>query len=114
MSDETALHYGSLDADLQPYAAYFVNAVRAAGVPLVLISGRRSSATNVSVGGAERSLHLYGLALDVQVVGYRREDIPLAWWLVLGNFWESMGGRWGGRFTPADLNHFDAGYAVEV
>jgi hypothetical protein len=114
MSDETSLHWGSLDSALQPYAAYFVNAVRAAGVPLVIISGRRSAATNQAVGGAERSLHLYGFAFDVQVVGYRREDIPLNWWYALGSFWEAMGGRWGGRFDPPDVNHFDAGYSVEV
>jgi len=114
MNDETSIHYGSLDADLQPYAAYFINAVRAAGVPLVLISGRRSSATNQTVGGAARSLHLYGFAFDVQVVGYRREEIPLAWWARLGIFWESIGGRGGGRFSPPDLNHFDAGYPAQV
>lgn len=111
MTDETAVHWRSLDPALRPYAAYFVNAVRAAGVPLVLISGRRRSSPNQAVGGAERSLHLYGFAFDVQVLGYRREDIPAQWWARLGRFWEAMGGRWGGRFDSPDVNHFDVGYS---
>lgn len=109
MTDATPVHYASLDPALQPYVAYFVNAVRAAGVPLVLISGRRSAVTNREVGGAERSLHLYGWAFDVQVLGYRREQLPFEWWEQLGAFWEGMGGRWGGRFDPPDVNHFDGG-----
>jgi hypothetical protein len=114
MTDETAVHLRSLDPGFAPYAVYLINAARAAQVPLVAISGRRSSATNREVGGAERSLHLYGLAFDVQVLGYSREQIPLWWWLAAGQFWEAMGGRWGGRFSPPDVNHFDAGFAVEV
>lgn len=114
MTDETALHWRSLDAALQPHAAYFVNAVRAAGIPLVLISGRRSAAANREVGGAERSFHLFGHAFDVQVLGYRREEIPYEWWEILGRFWEAMGGRWGGRFESLDVNHFDSGSAPVV
>jgi len=114
MTDETALHLRSLDPGLAPYAVYLINAARAAQVPLVAISGRRSAAANREVGGAERSLHLYGHAFDVQVLGYRVDQIPLWWWLELGRFWEAMGGRWGGRFSPPDLNHFDAGLGVDV
>lgn len=112
--DETAVHLRGLAPDLQPYAVYFINAARAAGVPLVIISGRRSAAVNREVGGAERSLHLYGYAFDVQVLGYRREQVPLWWWRAAGEFWERMGGRWGGRFSTVDVNHFDAGYQAEV
>lgn len=110
--DPTAQYLGGLDPDFAPYVLYFINAARQAGVPLVIISGRRSSTINREVGGAERSLHLYGFAFDTQVQGYTREQIPLAWWQALGVFWESMGGRWGGRFNPPDVNHFDAGYAA--
>lgn len=112
--DPTLTHWGSLDPEFQPYVAYFINAARAAGVPLVIIGGRRNAIVNREVGGAERSLHLYGLAFDTQVQNYTRDQVPLQWWLALGQFWESMGGRWGGRFNPPDVNHFDVGYAAQV
>lgn len=112
--DETATHLGTLDAGFQPFVIYFVNAVRAAGVPLIVISGRRSALTNQAVGGAERSLHLYGFAFDVQVMGMGRDALPERFWTILGVFWESMGGRWGGRFDPPDVNHFDAGFSARV
>lgn len=112
--DPTLTHWNSLDPGFQPYVAYFLNAARAARYPLVIISGRRSSTLNAEVGGAERSLHLYGLAFDVGFQSYRREQVPLVYWQNLGIFWESMGGRWGGRFSTPDVNHFDAGYTVEV
>lgn len=114
MIDETSVHVGGLAPDFLPFAVYLVNAARAAGVPLVVISGRRSAAANREVGGAERSLHLYGYAIDVQVLGWRVDQIPLWWWESLGIFWESMNGRWGGRFNPPDVNHFDAGFTVRV
>jgi hypothetical protein len=109
MTDETAVHLGSLDRRFAPYAFYFVSAARRAGIPLLVISGRRSSSENVEVSGAPRSLHLQGLAIDVQVLGYHRSDIPFAWWEHLGVFWEALGGRWGGRFVDEDINHFDVG-----
>lgn len=109
MSDETATLIRSLAPEIQPYAVHFVNALRNAGVPATIISARRSAATNREVGGADRSRHLYGLAFDLQIVGYQRAEIPWWWWQVLGNYWEAMGGRWGGRFDRADVNHFDSG-----
>lgn len=37
-------------------------------------------------------------------------------WAILGGYWETMGGRWGGRFGVApgeintdEMNHFDLG-----
>lgn len=84
-----------------------VNAARDAGVPLIIISGRRSTAHNERVGGAPASWHLQGLAFDVQVQGYRVADIPEWWWSELGAVGESLGLRWGGRFASPDLNHFD-------
>lgn len=53
----------------------------------------------------ERSWHVLGRAIDLELVGglpaYQR----------LGEFWESMGGTWGGRWTVAyppngDFQHF--------
>lgn len=112
--DETLVHLRGLDPRFSPYAFYFVSAARRAGIPLLVISGRRSSAENIEVGGAPRSLHLHGLAIDVQIQGYHVYDIPLSWWEHLGLFWEALGGRWGGRFVDEDLNHFDAGLPPEL
>lgn len=109
MPDETLLHLRSLEGWFQPYAYALVNAARGAGVPLLVISGRRSPGANESVSGAARSLHLVGQAFDVQVSGYARDDLPWWWWQTLGQYWEAMGGRWGGRFSTPDVNHFDSG-----
>lgn len=107
--DATESLLESLDPNFYPYAWYFVAVCRSAGIPLIVISARRDAALNKRVGGAVRSMHLVGQAIDVQVEGYRTDQIPFAWWERLGSFWEALGGRWGGRFDPPDLNHFDSG-----
>ena len=104
----------SLQPFLQPYVVNLVNAVRQEGIPLMVLSGRRNANVNAEVGGAERSLHLYGLAFDLQVEGYRRDEVHPYFWQYLGEWWESVGGRWGGRFSAPDVNHFDVGVAAVV
>jgi len=100
----------SLDERLQPYASYFVQIARYYDIPLVIISGRRERPIADRYGNvAANSAHLRGLGFDVQVVGLAVDDLPWAWWLALGEFWEGLGGRWGGRFLLPDVNHFDAG-----
>ncbi len=111
MSDETLVHLRSLDPRFAPYAFFLVAAARRAGIPLIVISGRRRSPITDRYGNiAERSLHLQGLAIDVQVEGYQVADLPYWWWQSLGEWWEALGGRWGGRFVHVDLNHLDAGW----
>lgn len=56
--------------------------------------------------GVANSLHCRRLAIDINlfrrgVYLSRSED-----YLPLGEFWESIGGAWGGRFKRADGNHF--------
>ncbi len=86
-----------------------MNWIRDNGFPVVIISGRRSSDTNRSVGGAPNSRHLTGRAVDLQVVGYTRDQIP-DFWRFVGEVAEGyLGLRWGGRFNPPDVNHFDFG-----
>jgi hypothetical protein len=109
ISDETEVLIEQLEPGFQPYALHLVQQLRLAGIPAMVISARRSSSVNQAVGGATRSLHLYGRAVDLQIAGYTRDQVPLWWWEALGQFWESMGGRWGGRFSPPDVNHFDDG-----
>lgn len=110
--DPTETLLRDLDEDLLEPAVRLVNAARAARVPLIIISGRRSVAVNTDVGGAFRSQHLHGRAIDVQVMGYRREQIPGWWWNQLGAYGEWLGLRWGGRFQTRDVNHFDLGLSV--
>jgi len=110
MYDPTQEKLNTLDPDLAYRAYLLVQAAREAGIPLMVISGRRSDDLNARVGGAAHSLHLRGQAFDVQVAGYRVEDIDRSWWLMLGNWVEvNLGLRWGGRFSTPDVNHFDAG-----
>lgn len=116
MNDETEAIIDELHPAIQRHAIVLVTAVREAGIPLVLISGRRSPARNVAVGGALTSMHLQGLAFDASVVRidagrivghYPREAIA-PFWRVVGEWAEAnLGLRWGGRFTPPDINHFD-------
>jgi hypothetical protein len=115
--DQTQAHLDSLDETIIAQAYTMVIAAREAGIPLTIISGRRTSGYNAEIGGAPRSYHLDGLAFDVGVWGYTREQIPYWWWERLGAWGEqTLNLYWGGRFThgaiglpPArDVNHFDA------
>jgi len=107
--DNSMVFVNTLQPFLRPYVIALVNGIRAEGIPLQVISARRNANVNQEVGGAERSLHLYGLAFDLQVEGYRREEVHPYFWQYLGEWWESVGGRWGGRFSAPDVNHFDTG-----
>lgn len=114
MTDETPEHIRSLQPGFQPYAVWFINALRYAGIPAIVISSRRDPAKNREVGGAARSLHLTGQAIDIAfypdwLTREQLNAIPWWWWEHLGRLWELAGGRWGGRFQPPDVNHFDSG-----
>lgn len=50
-----------------------------------------------------RSLHNYRLAFDMVVKTPEQQAL-------LGEIWESVGGRWGGRFN--DEVHFDSGATI--
>lgn len=68
--------------------------------------GRVSEAANAADGGHKNSLHLIGLAQDWnlykdQIWLTNTEDH-----LPLGEYWESIGGTWGGRFKKPDGNHY--------
>ena len=110
--DPTPGKIAGLDRAFGRRVVGFVNLVRSAGVPLVVISGYRTLAQNRHVGGAPRSRHLYGRAVDVQVLGFTRDQIPLSWWQALGRVGESFGLRAGVFFRRPDPNHFDDGGVV--
>lgn len=107
--DSSMMHINTLEPFLRPYAVAMVNGLRENGIPAMIISGRRNAHLNREVGGAETSLHLRGLAFDVQIEGFQRAELHPYFWQSIGEWWESLGGRWGGRFTPKDVNHFDTG-----
>lgn len=102
-----------LIADLQPETAirawWLIYSARRAGIPMFILSGRRSYTTNRDAGGASKSYHLSGRAFDVAVLGHQRDEIAPEWWQEVGEFAEvHLGLTWGGRFRSPDVNHFDS------
>ena len=77
---------------------------------LWIISGYRSPRLQLDVNPlAPNSLHTRcpSLAVDLRVGDLPASLTPLEFWEFLGRIWGILGGRWGGRFTPPDVNHFD-------
>lgn len=97
------------------------------GLKLVRLEWLRSSAQqaiNVAKGLSEtmESDHCVGLASDFCFLGDILDDGKINWDLEryrpLGEYWESLGGRWGGRFGQKqgkagklgwDCGHFEYG-----
>lgn len=80
------------------------------GYELTLGEAQRSQAqadANARSGaGISKSLHLKRLAIDLNLF---KDGIYLtdsAVHLPLGEYWESLGGSWGGRFSRPDGNHY--------
>jgi len=83
---------------------------------MFIISGHRSPELQLIVNpAAPRSLHTYcpSLAADLRVGDKPASATPASTWFWLGQRWEFIGHRWGGRFRPPDLNHFDLGRAFD-
>lgn len=104
----------TLQPELQPAAVWLINQLRAAGLPAIVVSARRSAAVQkrlIEAGRttATRSLHLSGSAIDVGFASVPTSRVPPDWWSYAGSLWESAGGRWGGRFSTPDVVHFDSG-----
>lgn len=77
---------------------------------LSIISGHRSRFLQAQINPlAPQSLHTRcpSLAADLRVGDVRASVTPVALWEKLGRIWGTLGGRWGGRFSPPDNNHFD-------
>ncbi|RQM39124.1 M15 family metallopeptidase [Erwinia psidii] len=56
--------------------------------------------------GIARSLHTQRLAVDFNLFINGEYRTDSAAYLPLGEYWESIGGSWGGRFKQPDGNHF--------
>lgn len=110
----------SLHPDLQPYAEWFVQQLVGAGLNPQITSVRRSTAKQAALYAAYKSgksrlpaappgtsKHEKGLAFDLVIPSLRGLSVKqmTARMLPIGQLWESMGGRWGGRFN--DPVHFE-------
>lgn len=78
-----------------------------AGTPLVRLEWMRDQATQrvLVARGASKTMdskHLQGLASDFCFIDDLLDDGKLNYeaeqYRVIGEFWESLGGKWGGRF----------------
>lgn len=56
--------------------------------------------------GIANSLHTQRLAVDFNLFIDNQYQTDSATYKPLGEFWESLGGTWGGRFSKPDGNHF--------
>lgn len=56
--------------------------------------------------GIANSLHTQRLAVDFNLFVNGQYQTDSAAYKPLGEFWESLGGAWGGRFSRPDGNHF--------
>jgi len=77
---------------------------------LWIISGYRSAASQRALNpSVTKSFHTRcpSLAADLRVGDQPASITTQEIWAFLGTRWESLGGRWGGRFSPPDPNHFD-------
>jgi len=111
--DATLRHLEALSPDIQQAAWYLVYWVRVAGFPLQVTASVRTRSEQETLrrsgfSSTLRSKHLVGQAFDVDIHGFARDQVPLWFWEELGHFGESLGFRWGGRWTdPFDPGHFE-------
>ena len=77
----------------------FTSTLRSYGEQAQLYAGRAGNPYPVAVPGTSK--HEQGLAFDAVIT-------PASWQVLAGAWWESIGGRWGGRFHRYDPVHFEA------
>lgn len=66
----------------------------------------QAKANAIRGAGIANSLHIQGLAVDFNLFINGQYQRDTAAYARLGEYWESIGGTWGGRFKRADGNHF--------
>lgn len=109
--------------DFWRMVAKLINRAEVLGTPIFITEWLRTweqQATLVARGAAKtmNSKHLKGLAVDVVFLADVKDDHKVNFsadkYRSLGEFWEEMGGRWGGRFgdNPATekIEGWDAGH----
>lgn len=60
--------------------------------------------------GIANSLHRQRLAVDFNLFINGEYQTDSAKYKRIGEYWESIGGAWGGRFSKPDGNHFSLAY----
>lgn len=88
----------------RPYFDALLARAESWGMQPVIGDALRTCADQAATSQIDRSWHVFGRAVDLQLRGadaYRR----------LGEWWESVGGTWGGRWTvtyppDGDFQHF--------
>jgi hypothetical protein len=62
-----------------------------------------------TTGHIDNSFHYKRLAIDLNLFKDGKYLTKTSDHLILGEFWESIGGTWGGRFKRKDGNHYSWG-----
>lgn len=113
MADQTLQRIRELVPEMQDAAVAHINALRAAGLPAVILQSKRSQAQQRAYVKAGKSLtlrskHLIGRAYDIGWLGVQTRDVPMEWWDYGGEVGEALGLKWGGRFKRlVDKPHFE-------
>ena len=89
------------------------------GLPAVITSALRTQAQQEAlyaqgrttpgaiVTWTLRSKHLTGHAFDIDMLGHTPASVPREVWDWCGRVGEALGLAWGGRWSVADLRHFE-------
>lgn len=115
MNDPTPAQLATLSPRMAEIAAEIINACRDVGIPLIIVAkGARRSPEEQSkllragLSATRNSAHLTGDAVDFDIYGLARGDIPQVFWDAFGPFVESFGLTWGGRWRhPYDPGHVE-------
>jgi peptidoglycan L-alanyl-D-glutamate endopeptidase CwlK len=113
-ADRTQWHLDQLSVAIAPLAAEFIDTVRSVNqLPVIITSSYRSTAEQRALVASGRSRtmhskHLDGLAFDVDMYRWNRDDVPAWVWDEIGPLGESLGLTWGGRWASfRDVGHFE-------
>ena len=112
--------FDDLDPRFRPVAMELVACCVEAGIPVMIVDTLRTPEehrVNVANGRSwtSHSKHLDGLAIDICPYDTYQLHGPdkLQWnandpvWQKIGQIGESLGLRWGGRWTQKDMGHFE-------
>ena len=116
MADQTQRYLDQLEPRTRFAGYVLISALRNAGAPAVIVAngGLRTYDQQqllVAQGRSRtlRSKHLEGRAFDIDLLGWNRDNIPAAFWEIVGPWAEKeLGLVWGGRWVnPYDPGHFE-------
>ena len=106
---------GQLQRRFLPMVANLIEYAYSNGYELTLGDGYRDPRLHGQVGekkgyGHPKSAHKQRLAIDLILFKGGVYLTTTEAHRPLGEFWESMGGSWGGRFSSPDGNHYSLEY----